>query len=90
MTINEKAAQARQRMLLRRSAIRLLKEMLLKSGITKVELASRMCVSKPRISKLLHGDDSNVTVKTLAHAASCMGFEIGMRAVPLTNEEKGI
>jgi transcriptional regulator with XRE-family HTH domain len=53
--------------------------------LTKQELAARMGVSPGRVSQVLSGDE-NLTLKTLASAASALGahFDISLRAATRT------
>ncbi|ACV67690.1 helix-turn-helix domain-containing protein [Desulfohalobium retbaense] len=51
-----------------------------KEGLTKAELADKMGVSRPYITKLLRG--TNVSLQTLAKVASALGYKTCISMIP--------
>lgn len=51
-------------------------ETMKRDGITKAEMARRMATSRSQLDRLLDPDNDDVTLTTLARAASALGREI--------------
>lgn len=52
-----------------------------RGGITRSEMAARMKTSRAQLNRLLDEKTGNVTVETLARAASALGLQIKLELV---------
>ncbi len=58
-----------------------LADIMKQQGITKVEMAKRLETSRSQLDRLLDPDNDNVTLATLAQAASAVGRSIRLELV---------